>query len=249
MSLTANPKPPNGGTTVGNGLYVYKNNAIATAYPNTAAGYQFYGWGKDGTIVSTSNPYGFIINEDTTLSAVFQFATYSSTSIALPPGTYYVAIVGGKGGDAHTHMFADGTIPILNTDAAGGRGATASFVIAINSTATATITIGNNGNYVSSPYDQNPEDWWYWDNGGHTIEARGTPGSSSTFVCNNVTVTAGGGTGGYATCNNNGNVPYSKATNGSNGTVSVSGIPEEDVTTTYDNTTPLCLIRPSPPLY
>lgn len=57
------------GTVTGTGTY--KDNATATLTATPNDGYRFKNWTKNGTVVSTANPYSFMVTEDVELVANF----------------------------------------------------------------------------------------------------------------------------------------------------------------------------------
>lgn len=74
--VTVNISPPGGGTAIGGGTYGYGTTASVTATPS--AGYVFKGWAnQSGNITTTSNPYSFLVNNNTTFSAVFELQTFT----------------------------------------------------------------------------------------------------------------------------------------------------------------------------
>ena len=73
-TLAANAWPAGGGTILGGGAYPLGATATLTASPNP--GFAFVNWTENGTPVSTSPSYSFVVSADRTLSANFaQVAT------------------------------------------------------------------------------------------------------------------------------------------------------------------------------
>jgi len=73
LSLSSNPAA--GGTTTGAGSFNQGTSVTVTATANS--GYTFANWTNNGIIVSTSSPYIFPLNANTTLVANFAAITYS----------------------------------------------------------------------------------------------------------------------------------------------------------------------------
>lgn len=73
FTITAVANPTNGGTVLGAGNYLGGISATLYAIPN--GGWQFLNWMENGTIVSTSTPYSFIVNSNRSLVANFVPAT------------------------------------------------------------------------------------------------------------------------------------------------------------------------------
>ena len=80
ISATANPV---GSGSIG-GTGQYRRGAICTltAIPNT--GYSFKRWTKNGSTVSTNNPYSFQVNGNASYVAVFDLNSYTITASANP---------------------------------------------------------------------------------------------------------------------------------------------------------------------
>ena len=81
-TITATANPTNGGQVEGSGIYNYGTTATLTATP--ATGYHFVNWTKNGTVVSTSANYSFVVNGSATLVANFAVNSYEITVSANP---------------------------------------------------------------------------------------------------------------------------------------------------------------------
>ncbi len=79
LNLSSNPVP--GGTVGGQGQYATGSTVIATATPN--AGYSFINWTDNGTIVSTSSSYQFVLAANRTLVANFSIIAASQFAVVL----------------------------------------------------------------------------------------------------------------------------------------------------------------------
>ena len=83
ISVSANPS--NGGSVSGGGIYNSGANCTVTATPNS--NYSFVNWTENGTPVSSNASYSFVVNDDRTLTANFQYqqpSTYTITVSANP---------------------------------------------------------------------------------------------------------------------------------------------------------------------
>lgn len=83
ISLLANPS--NGGSVQGGGTYNSGANCTVTASPNS--NYSFVNWTENGMPVSSNTSYSFVVNDDRTLTANFQYqqpSTYTITVSANP---------------------------------------------------------------------------------------------------------------------------------------------------------------------
>ena len=76
VNLTAEPSA--GGTVTDGGTYNANANVTVTATPN--AGYEFKHWEENGTVVSTDASYTFTVQENRTLTAVFEPVTVTSSA-------------------------------------------------------------------------------------------------------------------------------------------------------------------------
>ncbi|MDR3696662.1 InlB B-repeat-containing protein [Mucilaginibacter sp.] len=75
LTLNLSSSPAAGGTTTGAGSFNTGTSVTVTAKAN--AGYTFANWTNNGIIVSTSSPYIFPLNANTTLVANFAAITYT----------------------------------------------------------------------------------------------------------------------------------------------------------------------------
>ena len=80
ISATANPV--GSGSIGGTGRYRRGETCTLTAIPNT--GYSFNRWTKNGSTVSTNNPYSFQVNGNASYVAVFNLNSYTITATANP---------------------------------------------------------------------------------------------------------------------------------------------------------------------
>ena len=82
IGVSANPS--DGGTVTGGGTYTEGSTCILTASPSS--GYIFEKWTKNGTVVSTSPVYSFIVTENADYIAHFSESAnqYTVTAIAIP---------------------------------------------------------------------------------------------------------------------------------------------------------------------
>lgn len=83
--INASANPSNGGTVQGAGIYNQGQSCTLVASSNT--GFSFVNWTENGTQVSTSPTYNFIVNADRTLVANFQYqqpSTYTINATANP---------------------------------------------------------------------------------------------------------------------------------------------------------------------
>ncbi len=74
--------PPAGGTNSGSGTYASGTSVTVNATPNT--GYTFVNWTDNGTIVSTSSSYTFVITATRTLVANYVINSYTLVTTASP---------------------------------------------------------------------------------------------------------------------------------------------------------------------
>ena len=82
-SVTTSAKPPEGGTTSGDGTYPSSTSVTLSAAPNP--GYRFVNWTENGSQVSTQSSYTFTLTADRDLVAHFSQVDYSVTTSAKPP--------------------------------------------------------------------------------------------------------------------------------------------------------------------
>ncbi|MBP5782203.1 MAG: InlB B-repeat-containing protein, partial [Bacteroidales bacterium] len=80
VSLTANPT--DGGMVIGAGTF--EEGTPVTIAANANIGYTFANWTEEGTVISTNNPYSFVINENHDFIANFTINTYDVTVAANP---------------------------------------------------------------------------------------------------------------------------------------------------------------------
>jgi hypothetical protein len=78
-TITVTANPPAGGTVGGGGIYNYNQNCTVTATPNT--GYDFVNWTENGSQVSSSATYSFVVNANRNLTANFELGTAYSENI------------------------------------------------------------------------------------------------------------------------------------------------------------------------
>ncbi len=81
-TITATANPANGGQVEGGGTYDFGATATLAATP--ATGYHFVNWTKNGTVVSTSANYSFVVDGPATLVANFALNSYEITASANP---------------------------------------------------------------------------------------------------------------------------------------------------------------------
>ena len=74
FTITASANPPEGGTVTGSGMYDYGSTCTLTA--TAAEGYYFFGWKKDGVVVSSNGTYTFTVTENGDYIAVFEPGLY-----------------------------------------------------------------------------------------------------------------------------------------------------------------------------
>ena len=96
-NITVNTNPIEGGMVTGMGSIGEGAVCRLTAIPN--GGFSFANWTQDGMVVSTDNPYSFIVTEDATFVANFTFNGYEVTATSCPAigGTIYGAGVFNQG--------------------------------------------------------------------------------------------------------------------------------------------------------
>jgi hypothetical protein len=80
--INASANPNSGGSVSGGGTYNYGQNCTLTASP--AMGYDFIKWTKNGTQVSTSTSYSFIVMEGATYVAHFQLQSFTINASTSP---------------------------------------------------------------------------------------------------------------------------------------------------------------------
>jgi len=82
-TIATSSTPAAGGTTSGAGQY--PTGAVCTVTATAATGYDFIAWTEDGTPVSASAQYAFVVEADRTLVANFQIKQYAIVTSASPP--------------------------------------------------------------------------------------------------------------------------------------------------------------------
>ena len=108
-TISANANPTNGGTVAGAGQYYENTECTLTATAN--AHYEFYRWTKNGTQVSTANPYTFTVTGN---------ATYVANFNALSPHTVTCATVqNGTISASPTTAYKNETVTLTATPASG----------------------------------------------------------------------------------------------------------------------------------
>ena len=108
-AVSISASPASGGTLSGSGIYNYGNNVTVNATPRQ--GYIFANWTENGTLISTSSTYSFIINSNRNLVANFTAYTYSVSATVLPSA-------GGSLSGSGTYNY--GSIVTLNATPASG---------------------------------------------------------------------------------------------------------------------------------
>ena len=107
--ITATANPSNGGTVSGAGHYYGSTSCTLTATANTH--YEFVNWTKNGTQVSTENPYTFTVTGN---------ATYVANFTALSPHTVTCnAVENGTIGASPTTAYKNETVTLTATPATG----------------------------------------------------------------------------------------------------------------------------------
>ena len=81
-TITVSADPEEGGNVSGGGNFTYGQTCTLTATPST--GYTFYGWVKDGTVVSSNPSYSFTVTSSGNYVALFGIAHYTLTVLAEP---------------------------------------------------------------------------------------------------------------------------------------------------------------------
>ena len=93
VALSASPSA--GGTVSGGGTFASTSSVTVVASPNT--GYQFANWTENGTVVSASAGYTFILNGDRTLVANFNSVTPVTNTVVVSASPSAGGIVSGGG--------------------------------------------------------------------------------------------------------------------------------------------------------
>ena len=81
-AITAMANPEAGGSVAGDTIYYHGDTCTLVATANT--GYTFLNWTKNGTVVSTSANYSFVVTEAATYVANFQINSYTVAATANP---------------------------------------------------------------------------------------------------------------------------------------------------------------------
>ena len=84
-TVDVSASPASSGTVSGGGTYEDGQTVTVSATPNT--GYQFVSWTSNGTEVSTSPTYTFVVTSDTSLVANFELNTYTVSATPSPTGS------------------------------------------------------------------------------------------------------------------------------------------------------------------
>jgi hypothetical protein len=105
--LTLASNPSEGGTVAGEGTYDWGVEVTVTATP--AEGWKFVHWTKNGTVISSANPYTFSIYHDTELIANF---TDEWPEIAVLPESIEEALETGESTEREIVISNNGNIPL-----------------------------------------------------------------------------------------------------------------------------------------
>jgi len=109
-TITTQSSPTNGGSVSGGGTYNYGQSCTLTATP--ATGYAFVNWTRNGTQVSTQNPYTFTVTGNRTLVANFTYNSvggHEYVDLGLPSGLLWATCnVGADSPDDYGDYFAWG---------------------------------------------------------------------------------------------------------------------------------------------
>ena len=92
FEVTATASPAEGGTVTGGNTYAQGTQCTLTATANT--GYDFINWTKDGTEVSNSKTYTFVVTEAADYVANFELHRYDITAVTDPVNSGYITMVG-----------------------------------------------------------------------------------------------------------------------------------------------------------
>ncbi len=84
-AVSATPSQAGSGTVTGAGTYSHGASVTLVATPNT--GYRFASWTSNGTEVSTSSAYSFVVTGNTSLVANFELKTYAVSATSSPAGS------------------------------------------------------------------------------------------------------------------------------------------------------------------
>ena len=108
--VTTVANPAEGGTVTGTGNYIAGATCTLTATP--AEGYTFINWTKNGSVVSTSNPYSFAVTESGTYVANFELADNDPLLYSINADGVSVTVTGHVDG---TNATGEITIPETKT--------------------------------------------------------------------------------------------------------------------------------------
>lgn len=82
FTVSVNVVPENGGTSTGGGMYFGNEQCLLTAIPNQ--GFRFVEWQENGLTLSTEIDYGFTVESDHDITAVFERDGYTIDAEADP---------------------------------------------------------------------------------------------------------------------------------------------------------------------
>ncbi|MHC1774973.1 MAG: M6 family metalloprotease domain-containing protein [Lentimicrobium sp.] len=143
FTISISESPANGGSTTGEGVYLYGATVNLNANPNT--GYSFTNWTENGNIVSANAVYSFTAENDRVLVANFQPLQYS-ISVSANPAIAGTVSGGGNyawGTQASVTATANGGWNFINWTENGNVVSTAityTFTVSGNRTLTANFT-------------------------------------------------------------------------------------------------------------
>lgn len=167
-TVSVGASPTAGGTVTGEGSYGSGSSVTVKATSNT--GYTFSRWVKDGTQVSTSTAYTFIISSNTTLTAYFTANTYTISAAVSPTGGGTISGTGNysynstatltataSSGYKFSHWLSDGsqvsTSAKYSFTVAGSKSFTAVFVktytVSVSASPTSGGTVSGGGTFNS----------------------------------------------------------------------------------------------------
>ncbi|MEN6501253.1 MAG: leucine-rich repeat domain-containing protein [Tenuifilaceae bacterium] len=84
-AVSATSSPAGSGTVTGAGTYSHGASVTLVATPST--GYRFASWTSNGTEVSTSSTFTFVVTGDSSLVANFELKTYAVSATSSPAGS------------------------------------------------------------------------------------------------------------------------------------------------------------------
>ena len=82
FTVSVNVVPENGGTSTGGGMYFWNEQCLLTANPNQ--GFRFVEWQENGLTLSTEIDYGFTVESDHDITAIFERDGYTIDAEADP---------------------------------------------------------------------------------------------------------------------------------------------------------------------